>query len=247
MNALLLVLALTGQHQPSDYNLLAQENVPAAKATVQTPNGAYADEKVGALADARAKVRAYSRGLAEAQAQVNALTQSIAQEPPPRARIQYEDETGAMRETAPVIYREVPVIRTVPIRRYSTAVPNTQSAPVTYTTAAPATADNGCYSSAYQSTSVYSAPPVTYAAAPPVTYAAATVMAAVPTSFGSNVTTYQERTRVGLFGRARTRARSTSVSSGVPTAFASPTTFGAMPMTFGASFGAGAVVCATCP
>lgn len=65
LTTLLLAMAVTGQ---SDYNLLAQENVPAAQATVRTATGDYADEKVAALADARAKVRAYSRGLAEARA-----------------------------------------------------------------------------------------------------------------------------------------------------------------------------------
>jgi hypothetical protein len=232
LTTVFLALMVTSQ---SDYNLLAQENVPAAKATVQTPNGAYADEKVGALADARAKVRAYSRGLAEAQAQVNALTQSIAQEKPPRARIQYEDETGTIRETAPVIYQEVPVIRSTPVIRTVPRFRTVMSDPVTYSTAPPVT-----YSTAPPVTYAAAPPVVTYSAAAPVTYVTgAPVLAAAPVTLGSGVTTYSERTRTGLFGRVRQNVRATS------------TGFGAPPVATFAStvFGAGGTVCVSgsCP
>lgn len=276
VSTLLLAVALTVTGQ-SDYNLLAQENVPAAQATVQTPNGAYADEKVGALADARAKVRAYSRGLAEAQAQVRELTQSIATEKPPTSRIEYADEndssvirsTAPIRRSAPVI-RSTPVIRTVP--RVRSAMYST-SPSATYAGASPVTGGESCYSSSYSSsaapstyaeaapvmgTSCYSssvapntystpmvAAPTTYSAAAPVTFmtaapftystAAPVTFAAAAPAFSSGVSTYRERTRLGLFGRLRQNIRAT--------------TFGGAPAAFGSGFFGAGAVCAsgTCP
>ena len=246
MTALLLALAVTGQ---TDYNLIVQE-APTPKTAVHTSKGTYDDEKISALADARAKVRAYTKALADARAEVSSLTQVVAAEAKPRARIQYysDESPPVLRETAPVVYEEAPVIRSAPIIR---TVPRVRSAtyptasPGTYAAATPVTGES-CYSSAYSSSaapSVYSTPmvsaPVTYSVATPiiqaapVTYSAALpIVAATPVAaFESGVTVARERTRVGLFGRVRQDRRSTTYGS-------SPVTFGAAPMTF-----AGATVC----
>ena len=149
-------------------------------------------------------------------------------------RIEYADEPP-VRATiqAPVIYQESPVIRTAPVRRYSASV--IQSVPVTtYSTAAPMIT--------YEPPVTYAtAAPVTYATTPAITYATAapvTYATAAPVmSLGSGVSTYQENTRTGLFGRIRQNVRMTSSGFG-----AAPTTFGSG--FFGSSFsGAGGTVC----
>lgn len=225
MHALLLVLAMTGQS--ADYNLITV-TVPK-KTTIRATRSA--DPKVSALADARAKVRAAAADLAAARAEVSTLTQDIAQEPPPRVRIEYADDpTPVTYEAPPVTYR----VRS-----------STQASPYTYSTAAPVMGES-CYSSSAVPSTYYSAPqvsapqvtyatapqliqaaPVTYSMAAPVTYATAAPIA----TFGSGVSTVQSRTRTGLFGNLRQNIRMTSTGFG-----------GAAPMTFGSGFfGAGAV------
>jgi hypothetical protein len=227
LNALLLALTVTSQS--ADYNLITV-TTPKAKATIRTGKGAYADPKVAALADARAKVRAAAADLAAARAEVNSLTQDIAQEPPPRVRVEYADdpEPVMIRRSAPITYEAPPVTYR--------AMPSTQSA-FTYSTAAPVMGES-CYSSSVApstySTPMVQAAPVTYAVAPPVIQAAPATysMAAPVTAFGSGASTYQSRTRMGLFGNLRQNVRMTS------------TGFGAAPMTFGSGiFGAGGAVC----
>jgi hypothetical protein len=235
LNALLLALTVTSQS--ADYNLITV-TTPKAKTTIRTGRGAYADPKVAALADARAKVRAAAADLAAARAEVNSLTQDIAQEPPPRVRVEYADdpEPVMIRRSAPITYEAPPVT-------YRT-MPSTQSA-FTYSTAAPVMGES-CYSSSVApstySTPMVQAAPVTYAVAPPVVRAApvtysmaapVTYAAAAPvTTFGSGTSTYQSRTRMGLFGNLRQNVRMTSTGFG-----------SAAPMTFGSGFFGAGTVC----
>ena len=253
MNALLLALAVTGQNP--NYDLIAVDppqvrRVVSASAapprpTIKTARGTYDDPKVTALADARAKVRAYARAMAEAQDQVSAITADIVGERVPTA------EPGPPLEHDPVRYVPAPA-RSRSRFASSTGTPEavgsgcyseSYSAPATTTySSTPAATGNGCYSSA-PSTSTYSSGPLIYESAPPtVTYAAAaprvayysaapvaTYAAAPMVAAAPAVSTYSSSVRRGLFGRVRS---SFAATSSFPTA-----TFGAMPMaTYGSGF-----------
>jgi hypothetical protein len=226
---------------------------PPPRPTIKTAKGTYDDPKVTALADARARIREYARALAEARAQVAEMTQDIAAEEriptaePGPAPVRYESP-------APIVAPRTRFARVTPVGNsvYSSG-PGSYSMPVTYESA-PATSGSGCYSESAPATSssgCYSAGPGTYStplvyeSAPAVTYAAPvtryTTYAAVPATTyaaaaplitaGAGVSTYRERTRVGLLGRVRSSIRATS--SGFPMS-----TYSAMPM---AIYGAGAV------
>jgi hypothetical protein len=267
MNALLLCLATLGQ---VNYDLIAVEpisrvtptiRVAPARPTLKTAKGTYDDPKVTALADARARVREYARALAEARSQVAEMTQDIAAEEriptaepgPAPDPVRYESPAPAVVPRARFaraatagnsVYSSGPVSYSMPVTY--------ESAPATsgsgcYSEAAPATSGSGCYSTgpgAYSTPLVYESAPatsyMTYAAAPVTTYAAAPAVA-----LGSGVSTYRERTRVGLLGRVRSSIRATS--RGLPSfAGALPAnTFAAMPaasyIAGGGFYGAGAV------
>ena len=179
MKTLILAMALLGQ--TNGYDLIDEA---APRATIRTARGAYRDDKVAALADARAKVRAYERALEDARAQVASLAQEVVtDEPAPRSRIEGSDRGWrpaiTVRETSPAYYSSEPAYdapityQTTP--RFYSAAPRTYSAAPAYYTSAPTTYSYGA--------------PVTYgagySAGMPVTYGAG-YSAGMPMTYGSS-------------------------------------------------------------
>jgi hypothetical protein len=229
LNALVLAMALTGQTQPPNYDLIT-ETAP----TLHTSKGSFSDPKISELANARAKVREATRVLNSARKEVSELSQEVAEESRPRARVEYSDGTmSPWVSYAPEVNTTTDPLAIRSYRLPSTAItyqsgaPVTYrmaSSPVTYSTTAPM-ASTSCYSSAYSSSqSVYSSPPVTtvmmspvttYMSAAPVTYSAAPMMySSMPASYGSGMTTMRAKSRMGLFGNMRSSMKATSYGSG---------------------------------
>ena len=177
MKALIIALAMLGQNGSYD---LIEENAP--RATIKTAKGSYRDDKVAALADARAKVRAAEQMLEDARAQVADLAQQVVtDEPAPRSRIEGSRAwrpAVTVRETpgyygSEPAYDEPPVYRSYrSAPRYYSAAPSyygaapsySYGAPVTYSTGAPVT-----YTT-MPATYSYASMPATYSSVVPATY-----------------------------------------------------------------------------
>jgi hypothetical protein len=209
MNALVIALALMGQNG-ANYDLITE-----AAPTMHTSKGSYHDPKVTALADARARVRAHSKALAEAQADVRELTRDVNDdEPIPKSRIEYVERVPTARPGPAPVLEEVGVgnsIRSVPVRS------TVRTRPAVLTTQAPSTAGSSCYSESYQS------------APPTVTYGAPMVMQEVPATAGSSCYSSQYQSAP----RAYSSAPPMVIREAPPPVMymtAAPTFYGAEPM-----------------